>query len=57
MGVLAFEWDDDNIFHIGPHEFTPEEVEEVFAATTRSGEPVSSCTRPLVKLLMVDWLL
>jgi uncharacterized DUF497 family protein len=29
--VSGFEWDDDNIFHIQRHEFTPEEVEEVFA--------------------------
>jgi uncharacterized DUF497 family protein len=29
--VPGFEWDDDNIFHIGRHAFTPEEVEEVFA--------------------------
>jgi uncharacterized DUF497 family protein len=29
--ISGFEWDDDNIFHIGRHEFTPEEVEEVFA--------------------------
>jgi uncharacterized DUF497 family protein len=28
--ISGFEWDDDNIFHIGRHEFTPEEVEEVF---------------------------
>jgi uncharacterized protein len=27
----AFEWDDDNILHIERHEFTAEEVEEVFA--------------------------
>jgi len=32
VAVLAFEWDNDNIFHIGRHEFTPEEVEEVFAS-------------------------
>ena len=31
MVVSGFEWDDDNILHIGRHEFTPEEVEEVFA--------------------------
>ena len=31
MVVSGFEWDDDNIFHIARHEFTPEEVEEVFA--------------------------
>ena len=31
MVVSGFEWDDDNISHIGRHEFTPEEVEEVFA--------------------------
>jgi uncharacterized DUF497 family protein len=31
VAVSGFEWDDDNISHIGRHEFTPEEVEEVFA--------------------------
>ena len=31
MVISGFEWDDDNIFHIDSHEFTPEEVEEVFA--------------------------
>jgi len=29
--ISGFEWDDDNIFHVERHEFTPEEVEEVFA--------------------------
>jgi uncharacterized DUF497 family protein len=29
--VSGFEWDDDNIFHIERHAFSPEEVEEVFA--------------------------
>jgi uncharacterized DUF497 family protein len=29
--ISGFEWDDDNIFHIERHEFTPEEAEEVFA--------------------------
>jgi len=29
--ISSFEWDDDNIFHIEKHAFTPEEVEEVFA--------------------------
>jgi uncharacterized DUF497 family protein len=29
--VSGFEWDDDNVFHIARHEFTPAEVEEVFA--------------------------
>jgi uncharacterized DUF497 family protein len=29
--IAGFEWDDDNIFHIERHEFTPDEVEEVFA--------------------------
>jgi len=33
--VSGFEWDDDNISHIGRHEFTPEEVEEVFAGDHR----------------------
>jgi len=34
MGALiisGFDWDDDNTFHIERHEFTPDEVEEVFA--------------------------
>jgi uncharacterized DUF497 family protein len=29
--ISGFDWDDDNILHIAKHEFTPEEVEEVFA--------------------------
>jgi uncharacterized DUF497 family protein len=29
--IYGFEWDDDNIFHIERHAFTPEEVEEVFS--------------------------
>ena len=29
--ISGFEWDDDNVFHIERHEFTPDEVEEVFA--------------------------
>jgi hypothetical protein len=28
--ISGFDWDDDNLFHIARHEFTPE-VEEVFA--------------------------
>jgi hypothetical protein len=39
--VSGFEWDDDNILHIERHEFTPEEVEEVFAGdhkVRRTGE-------------------
>ena len=35
MVVSGFEWDDDNIFHIARHEFTPEEVEEVFAGDNK----------------------
>jgi len=31
--VSGFEWDDDNIFHIERHAFTPEEVEEIFAGS------------------------
>lgn len=31
MIISSFDWDDDNIGHIQRHEFTPEEVEEVFA--------------------------
>lgn len=35
MAISGFEWDDDNILHVGRHEFTPEEVEEVFAGNHR----------------------
>jgi hypothetical protein len=31
--VSAFDWDDDNIIHIQRHNFSPEEVEEVFAGS------------------------
>ena len=31
MIISAFDWDDDNIVHIERHEFSREEVEEVFA--------------------------
>jgi len=33
VAISGFDWDDDNIFHIERHEFTPEEVEEVFAGS------------------------
>jgi uncharacterized DUF497 family protein len=33
--ISGFEWDDDNIFHIERHEFTPEEVEEVLAGNRK----------------------
>ena len=35
MVISGFEWDDDNIFHIERHEFTPEEVEEVLAGNRK----------------------
>ncbi len=31
MIISGFDWDEDNVFHIERHQFTPEEVEEVFA--------------------------
>ena len=31
MVVSGFDWDDDNVLHIERHQFTPDEVEEVFA--------------------------
>lgn len=31
MVISGFAWDDDNVSHIERHQFTPEEVEEVFA--------------------------
>jgi uncharacterized protein len=30
--ISGFEWDDDNIGHIQRHDFSPDEVEEVFAS-------------------------
>jgi uncharacterized DUF497 family protein len=29
--VSGFDWDDDNVLHIDRHQFSPDEVEEVFA--------------------------
>jgi len=29
--ISGFDWDDDNVLHIERHQFTPNEVEEVFA--------------------------
>jgi len=29
--ISGFDWNDDNVSHIARHQFTPEEVEEVFA--------------------------
>jgi uncharacterized protein len=33
--ISGFDWDDDNIRHIERHEFTPDEVEEVFSSVYR----------------------
>jgi len=30
--ISGFDWDDDNILHIDRHQFTPDEVEEVFVS-------------------------
>ena len=30
MVISGFEWDEGNVLHIERHQFTPEEVEEVF---------------------------
>jgi uncharacterized protein len=29
--ISGFDWDDENTLHINRHQFTPDEVEEVFA--------------------------
>jgi len=29
--ISGFDWDEDNVLHIERHQFTPDEVEEVFA--------------------------
>lgn len=31
MVISGFDWDDDNVLHIERHQFSPDEVEEVFA--------------------------
>lgn len=31
MVISGFDWDDENVLHIEQHQFTPNEVEEVFA--------------------------
>ena len=31
MVVSGFDWDQDNVLHIDRHQFSPDEVEEVFA--------------------------
>jgi uncharacterized DUF497 family protein len=33
--ISGFDWDSANILHVGRHQFTPEEVEEVFAGDYR----------------------
>jgi uncharacterized DUF497 family protein len=33
--ISGFAWDDDNVRHIERHEFTPDEVEEVFVGGHR----------------------
>ena len=35
MRIAGFEWDEENVAHIGRHRFAPEEVEEVFAGDHR----------------------
>ena len=46
MVISGFEWDDGNIGHIRRHDFSPDEVEEVFASDwkvrrTREGRYVA----------------
>jgi hypothetical protein len=57
--ISGFDWDDDNVLHIERHQFTPDEVEEVFAgdypATIRSGELARICTSPWAKRLTAGW--
>ena len=35
MTVSGFDWDDGNLLHIDRHQFTPDEVEEVFENNPR----------------------
>ena len=35
VGISGFDWDDDDIAHIARHEFSPEEVEEVFVGNCK----------------------
>ena len=36
MAISGFEWDDGNVSHIERHQFTPEEVEEVFVGVYKT---------------------
>jgi uncharacterized DUF497 family protein len=41
--IAAFDWDDGNVFHIGRHEITPEEAEEVFDGRYKAGPSEAIC--------------
>jgi hypothetical protein len=55
--ISGFDWDDDYILHIERHDFTVEEVEEVFAGAPRSGAPARGVTSPWEKSSTAGWLL
>ena len=38
MVISGFEWDDRNVVHIERHQFTPDEVGEVFAGDYKTGD-------------------
>jgi len=55
VAISGFEWDDDNVVHIGWHDFSPEEVEEVLSAITRCGERARNDIPHSEKLSTADW--
>jgi len=52
--ISGFDWDDANVSHIVRHQFTPEEVEEVFAGDYKVRR-IRSYTLLWVKPSTVDW--
>jgi len=55
--ISAFDWDDDNILHIDRHQFTPEEVEEVFAGDHKVRRARQKLYIALGKPLTAGWRL
>jgi len=53
--ISGFDWDDDNVLHIERHEFTPEEVEEVFAGNYKVRRTRQSYTLLWAKRLTAGW--
>lgn len=54
--ISGFDWDDENIFHIARHQFTPEEVEESFCGRLQGQTwAVRNSISRWERLSMADW--